>query len=139
MAAFSPEKTPKMCTYGSILTQKKPKCVYMAAFLPPKKIQNVYIWHHFDHQKPRIFSPAAGCVKNVYVIYGTILTQKKNKIFFVCGRLCKKCVYIWHHFDPPKKQNCFRLRLCKKSRVLSKIFRLRRAKTNDGTSTTKHV
>ena len=47
-------------------------------------------------------------------IYGTILISQKTKFF--------------------------RQRLCKKSSVLSKIFHLRRAKTNDdSTSTTKHV
>jgi hypothetical protein len=47
------------------------------------------------------------------------------------------------HFDPPppkkKKIGFASGGLCKKSRVLSKIFRLRRAKINDATSTTKHV
>jgi hypothetical protein len=138
MCIYGSILTPKTCICGSILTPKNPlKFVYMVVFLPQKKTLNVYIWPHFYHQKTRIFSPAAGCIKNVY-IYGTILTPQKTKICFVCGGLCKKYVYIWH-FEPQKKQKCFRLQLCKKSRILSKNFRLRRSKTNDAISITKHV
>jgi hypothetical protein len=90
-AAFLTPKTPQMCTYGSIWTQKhRPKCVYIyGSILTPKKSKMWYM-APFCTQKLRFFLPAAGCVK--MCIYGTILPPPKTQIFLAYGGLCKKCV-----------------------------------------------
>jgi hypothetical protein len=43
-------------------------------------------------QNPKMFLPAAGFAKNMYILHH--FDHKKNPIFFACGWLHKKCVYM---------------------------------------------
>jgi hypothetical protein len=68
------------------------------------------MWPFEPSKKPQIvFSPAAGCLKNVYV---AICNLKKNQIFFACGELSEK--YVYGHLV--------------RSKVLDRVFLLRKKK-----------
>jgi hypothetical protein len=64
----------------------------------------VYILHHF-YKKNNCFSPAAGCVKNVYILQHfdpkqnpkcVYLTPQKTQLFSPAAG------FIWHQFKPHK-------------------------------------
>ena len=67
-------------------------------------VKNVYIWHHFNIPKTQIFLVYGGLCKKC--VYMASFDFKKQQMFFVCGGLYKKCVYI-APFSPPQKTQFF--------------------------------
>ena len=56
-------------------------CIYMAAFWPKKNSKCVYMAPFWLPKTPNFFACGGLCKKCVCNIYGTILTQKKTKLF----------------------------------------------------------
>ena len=110
----------KMCIFGSILPKTKPRffsacsglcqqCVYMAAFGQKKKspaagcVKNVYIWHHFAQNRNKFVSPK--------ILFPNWHRFQKSKEIFYSFKMClygiNLCIWSLAIWSNRTKQNVY--------------------------------